>query len=101
MTERPHSDWEVDLLLEDNLRLREQVKAAAAGPWQPGETAPKDGSKILGIWDGWLLIGAWVIHSSVSAPDGGYWEFTIPTEYDTRSDAPFRWAPIHLPEATK
>ena len=32
MTERPHSDWEVDLLLEDNLRLREQVKAAAAGP---------------------------------------------------------------------
>jgi len=75
------------------------VRVPAAETWQSGSTAPKDGSKILCLWDSQLIVVYWN-----PTPDGpyvpGYWE----SSYEAK-EAPFGepdlWAAIRLPEATK
>ena len=61
---------------------------AKFGTWEPMETAPRDGRKIL-AWDGdWVIVAM--------APDGSFWgdEFQ---EYLTLD----RWTPLPPPPATE
>jgi hypothetical protein len=67
----------------------------AAGPWQPGETAPKDGSLILGKWDVGVGAGRWVRCGAVFFKDG-QWKLNIGDWVVCRE--PEYWAPINLPE---
>jgi hypothetical protein len=75
------------------------VRQTAAGPWQPGATAPKDGRAVLAMFGGRPMVAAWrrprehtLGHWAVWGPDGD-WEI-MPSN-------PKLWAAINLPEAGK
>jgi hypothetical protein len=66
----------------------------AAGPWQPGSTAPRDGRPILAISDGVVCVLRWAM--------SGYWEAELPEssglDWVITGGDPSLWAPINLPE---
>jgi hypothetical protein len=59
-------------LLDEVRRLRVATIHAPTGPWETG-TAPKDGTKLLGIWDEQLVVASWQTWPTwptVHHPDG-------------------------------
>ena len=71
------------------------LPAPAAGPWQPGSTAPKDGSLILCKWDVGVGVARWVRFAAVEFRSG-HWELATGEWVVYRE--PSLWAPINLPE---
>lgn len=71
----------------------------AAGEWQPGETAPKDGSTFLGLWDGELYLAHW--YWITRRENRGGWSRL--DKYGKRwiGDEPSHWVAIVLPTETK
>lgn len=86
----PAEDTDPDLVLDECLREICRLK----NPWQPIETAPKDGSTIL-LWDGVETTGYWKEYSF----SPGSWQLAMTGSYaqDGDLDNPTHWAPLPEP----
>lgn len=63
--------------------------------WQPIETAPKDGTRMLGAWNGYVNI---CYFDDTFAADSG-WYTDLSVEWGDTVGAPLYWMP--LPEPPK
>lgn len=63
--------------------------------WQPIETAPKDGTRVL-LWSrGFLpMLGAWLEHTGMAYQKPAWWSNNVPI-----IPQPTHWFPIPTPPA--
>lgn len=64
--------------------------------WQPIETAPKDGSRILGAWQDVMSVYHWDTQSFHTRPNP-YWARDFHPVYYDRSQQPTHWMPLPDP----
>jgi len=83
----PAEETDPDLVLADCLREIMRLR----NPWQPIDTAPKDGTVVL-LWDGIETTGYW--QNYTFSP--GSWCLCISGAYaqDAALDGPTHWAPL-------
>ena len=66
--------------------------------WQPIETAPKDGTRILLAWGGATVVGFYLDNTSDSHPWG--WKgWTVPSMEPTPRGLITHWMPLPEPPA--
>lgn len=84
----PGYDPRVDLIRE---ALSRRPDAPSAGEWMPIETAPKDGTPILGWSDEGVAYVCWAYWATEC---GGCWRFFDTGKGDTYAFYPTHWRPL-------
>lgn len=78
---------------------KEQMTDHATAMWQPIETAPKDGTPVLG-WDGDCMTTVQWWWPSIGTPADGYWDLVCAGMYASDGEwAPTHWMPLPPPPA--
>jgi hypothetical protein len=68
----------------------------AVGEWQPMETAPKDGTRIILAWGGRSVVGYWLDNSASKQPWAGW---KAPSMEVWPTGQPTDWQPMPTPPA--
>jgi hypothetical protein len=66
--------------------------------WQPIETAPRDGTHVLGYEDGEMTVIHWSDHPPTSSYKGGYWNNIYCNDGEWW---PTHWMPLPPPPTTE
>lgn len=79
--------------------MRNILEAAEAAAWQPIETAPRDGTRVLVYQDGEAAVASWMTAIEDGSGDWIIWRRNGSNPLAIRQPAPTLWQPIRMPPA--